>query len=291
MQNLLTNDAVSNKSGSLNDLYANYKKGLLKKDDFEASVLNTVRSDIHRFGMSGWSKYDYDDYISSIYDHISRAIGVYQEVGSSFETYISAIVRLTAKEYRSRQIRNYVEETAAWITQLPDLYACESEEVYNEQINEYLGEETKKPVQLHNPRQLLILILKCCTHVTRDFLEKISPSVGIAPEALCAMVDQLKEQRQKYELDILKLRERINRQFYRCILFEKNLKELSRDSIATQRTKRRLEQERGRLVNTRNRLARKRLDPSNTQIAQILGLSKGTVDTVLYKLKKQSMVK
>jgi RNA polymerase sigma factor (sigma-70 family) len=268
---------------SLNDHYANYAAGLLRKQEFESHIVNTVRQNVHHFGISGWSREDYDDYISSIYPRISRAIDVYQESGSSFESYIGTLIRLTAREYRARQIRNYMEETAAWITQLPEMYAYDTEPTYNDRITE----EIKNPVLSKNPRQLLILILKCCSHVSAEFLEKISPSVGMAPEALGKMIMQLKEQREKRETEVVTLREKINRYFYNCILCEKKLKVLTADSVNAQRVKRQLEQKRTKLASTRKLLARKRLDPSNHQIAKILGLSKGTVDSVLYKLKTQ----
>jgi hypothetical protein len=194
---------------SLNDYYANYAAGLLKKQEFESLIINTVRQDVHRFGISGWSREDYDDYISSIYPRISRAIDAYQETGSSFESYIGTLVRLTAREYRSRQISSYMEETAAWITQIPEMYAYETEPSYNDRVTE----ETDNPAPSKNPRQLLILILKCCSHVSAEFLEKVSPSVGMEPEALGKMIIQLKEQREKRETEVIALRERINRHF------------------------------------------------------------------------------
>ncbi|MDR0495282.1 MAG: hypothetical protein LBG95_06625 [Treponema sp.] len=273
MQNLL----------SLNDQYANYASGLLKKHEFESIIIKIIRQDVHRFGIAGWNREDYDDYISSIYPRISRAVDVYQEAGSSFESYIGTLVRLTAKEYRSRQIRSYMEETAAWVTQLPEMYANEAEALYDDHA--HVMEETENPVLLKNPRQLLILILKCCNHVTPEFLEKVSPSLGMEPEALGEMIIQLKEKREKRETDVTTLRERINRHFYHCILLEKRLKVLAEGSIAEQRLKKQLAQKRAKLAKTRKQLAQKRLDPSNYQIAKLLGLSKGTVDTVLYKLK------
>jgi biotin operon repressor len=163
------------------------------------------------------------------------------------------------------------------------MYAYETEPSYNDRKTE----ETENPVVSKNPRQLLILILKCCSHVSAEFLEKVSPRVGMEPEALGKMIIQLKEQREKRETEVIALRERINRYFYNCILCEKRLKVLAADSLAAQRIKKQLEQKRTKLTSTRKLLARKRLDPSNEQIAKLLGLSKGTVDSVLYKLRTQ----
>ena len=285
MQNSLSLQVVSNGTNLLNDLYKKYVNGLLNKKGLEGAIFRTVQTDIHRFGMFGWSKEDYDDYISSLYPRISRAIDAYRESGSSFETYIGTLIRLTAKEYRARQVRTYMEETAAWLTQVPDMYACEPEVEYHE----HGMAKTEEPPALKNPRQLLILILKCCTHVSIDFLEKVSPKLGVTPEELGTMIDKLKELREKRKQESVVLRERINRQFCRCILSEKKLKVLAAGSPAAQREKKQLEQGRAKLSRARLRLSRKRLDPSNAQIAKLLGISKGTVDTVLHSLKRRGL--
>lgn len=266
---------------SLNDLYDDYKSGLLERKKFEGAVFEAMRDNVRRYGLIGWNREDSDDYLSSLYTRISRAINTYQETGSSFETYIGTIARLTAKEYRSRQIRSYHEENAAWITQIPDMYACEHEAEYHE----YLSPEKDEQGRMKNPRQLLILILKCCSRVSAEFLEKIAPQLDMEPDTLRIMIEHLLGERQKREEEIALMREKINRQFYRCILLEKKIKVTTENIAVTQRLRMQLERGRNRLARIRKQLARSRVDPSNMQIAKLLGISKGTVDSVLYNLK------
>jgi RNA polymerase sigma factor (sigma-70 family) len=273
-------------SCTLNDLYTQYAAGLLEKKEFEGAVFKKVQDNARRFGMPGWNREDSDDFLSWVYLRISRAINTYQETGSSFETYIGNLVRLSAKEYRARQIRNYFQESAAWIAHVPEMYVCEHEAEYND----YDTKETEDRGKLNNPRQLLILLLKCCSHVSPDFLEKVAPQLGMDSETLFQMIDRLKEQRKKRDRDILLMRERVNRQFYQCILIEKKLQSAEAGSIIAQRLQKKLEQGRGRLLRTRNRLIRTRLDPSNQQIARLLGVSKGTVDSVLYNLRTRKVL-
>jgi DNA-directed RNA polymerase specialized sigma24 family protein len=268
---------------TLNELYADYAAGLMSKKDFEGSIFKTIRANVHCFGLVGWNQEDSDDYISSLYPRISRAIDAYQETGASFESYIGAMIRLTAREYRSRQLRGYCEETAAWIAHLPELYVCENEIEYDEQI----AAGAEGSMILKTPRQLLILILKCSNHVSVNLLEKIAPKLGLEPEVLSEMIDSLKQIHEKRTMDIAILREKINSQFYRCILYEKKLQTLMPDSAAAQRLRKNLKAGRNRLERTRKKLARSRIDPSNAQIAQLLGISKGTVDSVLYNLRLQ----
>jgi len=268
---------------SLNNLYADYAAGVLSKKELEGSIFRTIRENVHCFGLVGWNREDSDDYVSSLYPRISKAIDAYRETGSSFESYIGSMVRLTAREYRSRQMRGYCEETAAWIAHIPETYVCENEIEYDE--HSAAGMESS--IKMTTPRQLLILILKCSNHISADLLEKIAPRLGLEPDALNEMVDNLKQQHEKRALDILALREKMNSQFYRCILYEKKLQTLMPDSVRAQRLKKQLKSGRNRLEKTRKFLSRSRVDPSNSQIAKLLGISKGTVDSVLYNLRLQ----
>jgi len=271
MQNLLT----------LNELYEKYIDGLLKKDVVEGAIFRIIKKNMHHLGLAGWNREERNDFISSLYPRISRAINKYQDTGSSFEIYINTLVRLSAKEFCANAARNYAKETAAWITQFSDTYACESEPEYDE----YPDTEAEQPAKPRNPRQLLILILKCCNHVTADFLERVSPQLNIKPETLSAMIDHLKEQRENRMTEVARLRDRISCQLYRCIFYQKELEALTEDGIVTQRFRKRLEHGRLKLKRMRKRLMRMRIDPTNSQIAKLLGLSKSTVDTVLYTLR------
>jgi DNA-directed RNA polymerase specialized sigma24 family protein len=264
---------------SLNGLFADYSAGLLEKRKLEGEIFRVVKESMRR--LANWDRADNDEYLSWLYPRISHAIGAYHETGSSFETYIGSLVRMTAKEFRSRKARSYLAESAAWISVFPDMYTYETPP-------EYVCEEAavSQPV---NPRQLLILILKCCCYVSDDFLEKAAPRLGILPEELNRMVSSLKKLREKREQFNAELQEKANYQFYRCMYYEKRLKVLPENGITACRIKDRLNRGRERLLNIRQRLAKRLPDPSNRQIAKLLGLSKGTVDSVLYRLKSLSI--
>jgi len=264
---------------SLNGLFADYSAGLLEKRKLEGEIFRAIQEGVRR--LPDWDREDNDEFLSWLYPRISQAIGTYRETGSSFETYIGALVRMTAREYRSRKARTYLAEAAAWTTVIPDMHVCEN-------TPEYACVEEDAGSKPENPRQLLILLLKCCCYVSDDFLEKAAPAVGILPEELIRMINRLKELREKREQYNNFLREKANYQFCRCIFYEKRLKVMQENSISAQRMRDRLERGRERLLKLRRRIAMRLPDPSNNQIAKILGISKGTVDAVLYRLKIQS---
>jgi hypothetical protein len=263
-------------TASLNDLFADYSAGLLEKRKLEGEIFMAIKKNVRH--LSNWDRADNDEFLSWLYPRISQAIGAYRENGSSFETYIGSLVRMTAREFRSRKFRTYFAESAAWISIFPDMYTFE-------QPPEYACIEEESRPAPSNPRQILILILKCCCYVSDDFLERAAPRLGILPEELSSMVNSLKKLREKREQFNALLQEKANYQFCRCIFYEKRLKTLPENCIAAQRIKDRLSRGRDRLANIRKRLAQRLPDPSNHQIAQLLGISKGTVESVLYRLK------
>jgi len=264
---------------TLNKLFADYSAGALEKKKLEGEIFRAIKKGMCH--LANWDKEDNDEYLSWLYPRIRQAIGSYRETGSSFDTYIGSIVRMTVKEFRSRKVRTYLAESAAWMSALPDMYTGEEQPEYaaaEEEINE----------KLIHPRQLLILILKCCCYISDDFIERAIPLLKIPAEELDKMVGFLRKMREKRERYTMMLQEKANYQFYRCIYYEKKLQILPENSIAAQRITERIERGRGRLVNLRERIAKRYAGPSNHQIARLLGVSKGTVDSVLYRLKTRN---
>jgi len=260
----------------LNRLFADYSAGLLEKKELEGEIFRAIKEDMRC--LANWNREDNDEYLSWLYPRISQAISAYRETGSSFETYIGALVRMTAKEFRSKKARIYLAESAAWMSVFPDMYTSEEPPEYA------IAEEEIRPKSV-NPRQLLILILKCCCYVSDDFLERAAPRLRISGAELDRMVSILRKLREKREQYTVLLQEKINYQFYRCMFYEQRLKTLPENSIAAQRIRDKLERGRERLANMRERLAKRLPDPSNHQIAKLLGVSKGTIDSVLYRLR------
>ena len=270
-----------NKTKSLNDLYRDFSAGKLKKKEFPAVIFTYVKENMRR--PYGWDTEDYNDYLSWLYPRICSSINSYKEKGSSFENYILSMLKMSQREFRSNQKKTSVEETAAWMTQITDFYVSEQEPVYNDTF----AEENNKVKKIRNRRQLLILILKCCAHVSLDFLEKISPILGIEYEELKKMINTLRKKQRKRNVYVAELKEKINTQFFRCILYENKLKDVATETITAAKLRELLERGRERLDKMRKRLEKAHTGPSNKQIAKLLGVTKGTVDSTMYNIKNK----
>jgi RNA polymerase sigma factor (sigma-70 family) len=279
----------------LNELFRQYAWGELEKKQFEGLIFEFILENHRSFRLYDWDKEDYIDYVCWLYPRLSRAIDNYRETGASFEAYIASMVRWSAREYRSRQADHHITEYAAWTLRSSELMVHNSEP-------EYPMPESTTPPQADgvwtlrnessqqtviNPRQILFLLLKSYYFVSDDFLDRIAPRMGMEKEKLASMVNRLRELRIDREEEIRCLRERIHCQFYRCITFEKRLNAAPESSAHYAKMKSRLERARIRLTAMRKRLAGIRTDATNRQIAEVLGVPKGTVDSNLHALKKR----
>ncbi|MDR1574788.1 MAG: hypothetical protein LBS37_02175 [Treponema sp.] len=278
------------KTLSLNKLYSQYTEGSLDRKKFEGLIFQAVLENIHHFNLYHWKREDRDDFVSWLYPRLSNAVDTYRDTGASFETFIGGVIRWSAKEYRARMADNKIAEYATWTIRAADLYTGQIEPEYSvcesPSAAEYsLPADPSAPDLTKTPRQLLMLILKCYYYVSDDFVDRIAPMAGIEKECLKKMIDELRERRLKHDKVLSDMKERIHCQFFRCIVYEKRLAAMPENSAAAIRMKSRLQKARIRLAAMRKRLAGIRPDASNRQIAEVVGVSKGTVDASLHAVK------
>ncbi|MDR3173568.1 MAG: hypothetical protein LBU19_04895 [Treponema sp.] len=269
---------------SLNTLYQEYQNGDLGKRDLEGKIFKVILDNLKTFRLFDGDEEESIDYLCWLYPRLNRAIHNYRDNGASFSTYISALVRCSTKEYQSRRIDHYITEYAAWTAHAVDL------EVHSP-IPEYLKEEEEEmPTQPRKrsplkARQILLLILRSYFFLSEDFIERLAPFAGVEKEKLLGMIKKLRDRRSRKEENIRMFQERISTQFYRCIAWEKRLKYLLPDSARYKKIQGQLERARKRLAKMRERFAGIKVDATHRQIAEVTGLSAGTVSSGLYKIK------
>jgi biotin operon repressor len=298
---------------ALNELYHQYVKGDLGRKEFEGVIFRIILKNIQYFYFADWDREEYIDYLCWLYPRLSNAIDNYREKGYSFSTHIIALVRYSVKEYRSRQADHYITEFAAWTVHAADM------EVHSREA-EYLPEPAVKPpakpaavptdlagrparpvpgypaktakfppekTLVNNPRQILLLLLKSYYFVSDDFLERVAPAIGVETEKLREMIEKLRNWRTRREETIRILQERIVCQFYRCIVVEKRLRSAAEGSARYEKLAKSLKGARERLTSMRKRLSGIRVDATNQQVADLLGITKGAVASNLHALRNR----
>ncbi|MCL2442273.1 MAG: hypothetical protein FWD13_02275 [Treponema sp.] len=270
----------------LNELYSNFLTGKISRTDFEGLIYTRLINNQDKTCLNHWKSDEYEDFISWFYPRLQKTIDSYQEIGSSFESFLNKYFFVSSKEYRVRAVTNAVTEYSAWSVRIPEMYT-------REEPPEYIHKNTEDVITRliidkkgrKNTRRILALILKCYYYVSDDLAEKIALKIGVNSNELIEMLRRIRKIRQKKDDAIYLLKERIYCQYYRCIIYEKK-KSLARENTAVyNKYTYRLEKARERLEKMRKRLAGIRMEATNKQVAEIIGISKGTVDASLHRLK------
>jgi RNA polymerase sigma factor (sigma-70 family) len=274
------------KQFSLNELFSQYKNNKIKRSELEGRVYYYFFYNQEKSGLGHWKHDEYEDFISWFYPRIKKAVDTYSEKGSSFEAFIYKFMQNSSREYRVRITTQNVTEYSAWCARVPELYA-------REESPEYWHEKDENPLTAiltgqngrKDTKRILALILKCYYYVSDDFIDRIAGKVEMDAEELREMIGKMRQMRQKKDDALYYMKERIYCQYYRCIVFEKRLLLVQENTTAYIKLKLRLEKAKQRLEKMRKRITLIRTEATNRQVAEVIGIKKGTVDASLHKLR------
>jgi hypothetical protein len=276
------------KQSVINKLYSNYLKGGISREVFEGNIYDFLTYNQEKTCLSHWQRDEYEDFISWFYPRLHKATDSYVDIGASFEAYINKYILISSKEYCININLKKITEYSTWSARVPDLYVYEEPPNYSyenagaqEKINCLITERGGRK----NTKRLLALILKCYYFISDDFLDSIAPKIGIDKKELALMMKKIREARQERDDRIYIMKERLYCQYYRCLVYEKRLTLAKDDVHVSDSLKIKAEKSRQRLESMRKRLLAIRVEATNKQVAQIIGVKKGTVDSSLHTLK------
>ena len=265
-----------NQEFPLNALYARFIEGSIDRRTLESDLFTFIYKNRSRYKLRKWDQDVFSDYVSWLYPRLQRAIRNYKDTGSSFDAYIGTLLHYCAKTYKTAEADRNIMEHACWRARSADC-VCDEDAPYLEIKN------AAKPIT--NPRQVLMLALKCYYHLSQDFIDRIAPSIGLSPEELSRLVTAVAERRKHHDEERRLLQERICGQYYRCLSFEQRMNAAPDDSAHKFEMGIRWEHARTRLNSMRKRLASIQRNAKNADVALVLGIPKGTVDSNLHSLR------
>jgi hypothetical protein len=217
---------------------------------------------------------------------MQKAVDTYRETGSTFEMFMNKFIHISSREYRVRITTQNITEYSTWCARISDSYLHEDAPEYNlEKEENILTKILKEQYGKRNKRCILALILKCYCYVSEDFIDRIACVIELDAKQLREMINKIRIIRQKKDDFIYQMKERIYCQFYRCMVYERKMQLMKENTAAYNKLKLRLEKARMRLERMRKRLSLLRTDATNKQVAQVIGIQKGTVDSSLHRLK------
>jgi hypothetical protein len=130
--------------------------------------------------------------------------------------------------------------------------------------------------------------LKNARHLDDSAISWISGLTGIAEDHLLGMVERLRASLYKRELRLHRLYRRQNKIFTKIFLFQRDLLWEVDPAIKSELVFSLCELRKA-LRSVQRKIRRVRLHPSNREIAELLQIPKGTIDTSLYWLRRQLM--
>jgi RNA polymerase sigma factor (sigma-70 family) len=264
---------------SLSHWHRQYAEGSIDKKKFEAQVFQCLLENAETFRIFR-DEEQWVDYLCWFYPRLSRSIDMYENKGSSFEAYLSAIIRWSAREYRRREKEHRITEYVCWKARAEEM-------AVHSPAPEYPEQEKTVSAAAHrlNPRQLLMLLLKSYCFVSDDFLKRFAGVIGMDMKALKALIEELRKLRVGREEEIRKCREALHLQYYRCLAFQRRLTMSVPGTAYHEKMKKYCERAGRRMANMKERLQGIRLDATNRQVGEVLGIPRGTVASALYTLK------
>jgi hypothetical protein len=265
-------------------LYRQYVSGNINARDLEADIFSYIlKSCDNKYGLYFKNRSDRIDFLCWFYPRLRAMITRYDDRFASFDTYVSASIRYAYKFHKVRLKKQIVTEKDCWNAFNNGLAVSDCDA--GEDADAEDGEEPAKKVRLNSPGNTLLVLLKSYYYVSDKLLRKASRALGIELEVLCGMIDALRILRLKKIERLQKLSNSAHGLYYRCIDYEKQLAGGCEDVYKRDALLRHLERGKRRMAEMRRRIKSMRVEATNSDLAKVLGVPKGTVDTRLASLK------
>ncbi|MCX7655185.1 MAG: hypothetical protein N2Z76_01525 [Treponemataceae bacterium] len=273
----------------LDVLYRQYHEGKIERSILERSIFSLICAFPARFRLAHMSYEERLDILSELFPYIRRAIEQYKDVGSSFSAYLYTWIQWGVKGYQRSEKKSKTIEELYWKV------TYETEPMVAEPVCiEDAGELPQREVTICNfqgkklnKQYLLFLVLKCYRHISDDFARRIAQRLGMEEQTLFSLLEKIKKLRERHDAWVDTLIERKHCYALRILLLKRELAHLDISESKKKMLENRLTKLEQKLQALTRRCQSLRLSASNSEVAQVLGLPKGTVDSGCYLLKWQ----
>jgi hypothetical protein len=261
-------------------LYRHYKNGRIGQKVFEAKLMEEVARRAPSMIGKRHGR-DVPDFLAWLYPRLCGVAGKYKNNGSCFDAYIHSAVSRAYREFQIQNIERGITERVVW--------SVEARERVPEDEELCPADKAGEPPpfgRVRNRRQMLILLLKSYYFLPDGFISRIAPALGMSEEEIGTLVTELRYRRAEREQEIHDLSERVHAQFCRCLSFQYRAASAPPDSARQRQYLDCLDRGVKRLFSMRETLRRLSAEASNREIAEVLGVSKGTVDASLFAVRR-----
>ena len=231
-----------------------------------------------------WSREDSSDFFLYFYPKLLRMVNDFSDIGKPFEHYLSSVLRSQVRVFARMKL---AREMRWQMTRSEDFWErADAEETADAQ-------QCVPATRLHGVavadsslgKRVLFAALKSVRTIGDREIERLAAFTGLEKEWIENVVSALKDELSHKERKLALLCERRNAAFCRARLAEARLSRET-ESQRIDELEDGLRKARRVMENAGNAISHLKLSPSNRQIAEAVGVPKGTVDSSLYWLKK-----
>jgi RNA polymerase sigma factor (sigma-70 family) len=257
-------------------------------------LVNEIAPRVYQFPRRtmGWDEDACGDFYVFVHPRLVRLMERFRDQGKPFESYLWAVLGWQMRSFARERRRSERSWHVSLRIEQGDLVApdpndkpgcgtgCGADDL---RAFSRLGSSISSGADRRN---FLFLVLKCSRSLDEEIARPLASIAGITPEALLTLAAALRDMRRSREQRLETLRCRRNKAFSQIRLLEAELHAETASERIAQLT-RTLQRARSTMQSTASRMASVGISPTNLEIARILGIPKGTVDSGLYWLKKK----
>ncbi|MDR0382855.1 MAG: hypothetical protein LBH50_02590 [Spirochaetaceae bacterium] len=268
--------------GPLENFYRRHKAGNITERELESRIFEYVmNSRSNEYGLYFKNRDERVDFLCWVYPRIRKAIERYDSACASFDAYLASTIRYSYRNYRSREHKQSAAETACWNASGDETAVRDPEAVYQE------AECLAAAYRIRSPTRALLVLLKSYYYVSDGLVNKAARALGMKAEILGSMIDTLHNAQFKKIMRLQKLAGATHCLYFRCLGYERRLAERHENSRSRELLLLRLKQGRQRLEDMRRRLRSARVEATNSSLARLLGVPKGTIDSRLASIRSR----
>ena len=258
-----------------------------KTGDGYNDILKQISIIIYRYPQRkyGWGEDDCSEFYLFFYRRIMKIIRNYNDIGRNFEAYLYSSLKWQFRIYSRKKLmcaRNwkYASLKEFWNT-ADEPAGMEPEEML---LQDYPGIIRGKA----DSRHYILYILKQAVTVCEEDIVKAAAVTGYSYDWLEKKVCEIRSLLFKKGRRLTVLRERRNKAYYKLILLEEELHDSSVSGTTDYCTER-IARLKKTMRDAQTAISKIKLSPSNRELADIIRIPKGTVDSSLYSLKKKAV--
>lgn len=247
----------------------------------------------------GWNEDDCGEFFCYFYPKLRRLVDRFEYHGRPFEVYLIVTLKWQLRTFAGQRaaanlrVRVLTQESF-WACEETDRYQLGStagaDDVAELAITSCVRSVLKVNEQnrIEDPssrRRVLFLALKSAPCITESLIARVALLTEYDPEWIFRLVEELKSRVQMRLMRLTRLCEKRNSSFFRMYCLQEQLR-LAPDEPTRREVTRLMVQEELRLSTIFEEISRIPLSPTHRDIAEVLDVPKGTVDSGLFYLKE-----